>query len=124
MVDLQKFGLQDHADVSQLCIRSCKPADSLSSKGNIEVTLDGRSTQKHGAFQGSSGAISSFLVHGGRESSDVREAERDKGMYVPTVQHEDLLARMLLSHMNRDICLVGGKVKSTVHAHVFILSWS
>ena len=114
MAALQKFGLQDHSDVSQLCIHSCKPADSSSSSGDIEVTLSSSSTQRHGVFQGSSRIHSSFLVHGGGESGGGREVERDKGVYVPTAQHEDLLARMLQSHMNGDFCLVGGKVLFTV----------
>jgi len=74
------------------------------------VTLSSSSTQRLGVFQGSSRIHSLFLVHGGGESGGGREAERDKGVYVPTAQHDDLLARMLQSHMNGDFCLVGGKV--------------
>ena len=125
---LQKFGIQEQSDSTELCIHRCTPAstDSASHKTNtMEVTLHSSSSaQKQSVFWNKPTELPTFMVaRGGARRCDSGEGVRrlvgvsGEDGYVSTAQHEDLLARMMQSHTTGDFCLVGGKVHVCMYSH-------
>ena len=127
---LQKFGIQEQSDSTELCIHCCTPAstDSASHMTNtMEVTLHSSSSaQKQSVFWNKPTELPTFMVaRGGARRCDSGEGVRrlvGEDGYVSTAQHEDLLARMMQSHTTGDFCVVGGKVHTCVYvlAHMHI----
>ena len=103
----QNFGLSTSENSESLAIHECRPSTASSS---VDVTLKQSRPSPYAHFGRPSESFVNVAVPGCGEKLQSGASDGGVDRFVSTVQHENLLARMMQSHLGGDFCLVGPRV--------------